>query len=170
MRQLTRALQRTAAPLGRRTVWVICSRLLQPTGRFRRRSLSLIVRPLDHAMRLPVLVAVIVGVSVSVTSCKHTPTTQAQTDWLYLGIPANEQYPDTKFRLDAKVPQAKYWRVSKIQHVSRDDYERDISAGRALFRDEHSGTQFYSTELRGDFVRHGDTRYWVTVLERKAYP
>ena len=31
--------------LGRRTVWVICSRLLQPTGRFRRRSLSFVVRP-----------------------------------------------------------------------------------------------------------------------------
>ena len=33
--------QRTAAPLGSRTVQVICQRLLQPTGRFRRRSLSL---------------------------------------------------------------------------------------------------------------------------------
>ena len=35
------ALQRTAAPLGSRTVQVIWQRLLQPTGRFRRRSLSL---------------------------------------------------------------------------------------------------------------------------------
>ena len=34
---LTRALQRTAAPLGRRTVRVICQRLLQPPGHFRRR-------------------------------------------------------------------------------------------------------------------------------------
>jgi hypothetical protein len=34
----------TAAPLGRRTVQVIWPRLLQPTGRFRRRSLSLVVR------------------------------------------------------------------------------------------------------------------------------
>jgi hypothetical protein len=32
------------APLGSRSVQVICSRLLQPTGRFRRRSLSLLVR------------------------------------------------------------------------------------------------------------------------------
>jgi hypothetical protein len=32
--------QLTAAPLGSRTVQVICPRLLQPTGRFRRRSLS----------------------------------------------------------------------------------------------------------------------------------
>jgi len=31
----------SAAPLGRRTVQVICPRLLQPTGRFRRRSLGL---------------------------------------------------------------------------------------------------------------------------------
>ena len=45
---LTRALQRTAAPLGSRTVQVICPRLLQPTGRFRRRSLSLVVdRPIS---------------------------------------------------------------------------------------------------------------------------
>lgn len=40
----TRALQRTAAPLGSWTVQLICSRPLQPTGRFRRRSLSLVVR------------------------------------------------------------------------------------------------------------------------------
>jgi len=37
----SRALQRTAAPLGTRTVRVLCQRLLQPTGRFRRRSVSL---------------------------------------------------------------------------------------------------------------------------------
>ena len=39
-----RALQRTAAPLGSWTVRVIWQRPLQPTGRFRRRSLSLVVR------------------------------------------------------------------------------------------------------------------------------
>jgi hypothetical protein len=42
----------TAAPLGSRTVQVICSRLLQPTGRSRRRSLSLVVRRLhDHDIK-----------------------------------------------------------------------------------------------------------------------
>jgi len=44
------ALQRTAAPLGSRTVQVICSRLLQPTGRFWRRSLSCVVRCRWRAM------------------------------------------------------------------------------------------------------------------------
>jgi len=39
------ARQRTAAPVGSRAVRVICQRFLQPTGRFRRRSLSLVVRP-----------------------------------------------------------------------------------------------------------------------------
>ena len=39
-------LQRTAAPPGSRKVQVICSRLVRPTGRFRRRSLSLVVRQL----------------------------------------------------------------------------------------------------------------------------
>jgi hypothetical protein len=48
---LTRALQRTAAPLGSWTVQVICQRLLQPTGRFRRRSLSLVVGPIKHDTR-----------------------------------------------------------------------------------------------------------------------
>ena len=37
-------LKRTAAPLGSRAVQIIYQRLLQPTGRFRRRSLNLIVR------------------------------------------------------------------------------------------------------------------------------
>jgi len=36
-------MERTAAPLGSRTVRVICQRLLQPTGIFRRRSLSPVV-------------------------------------------------------------------------------------------------------------------------------
>jgi hypothetical protein len=36
----------TAAPLCSRTVRIICQRLLQPTGRFRRRSLSLVVNHL----------------------------------------------------------------------------------------------------------------------------
>ena len=121
-------------------------------------------------MRLPILFAVMVGVAASGTSCKHAPTTQGKSDWLYLGIPVDEEYPGTKFHLDGYVPQDKYWRVSKVRHVSRDEYERDVAAGHALFRDEHSGTQFYSTELRGDFVRSGNRRYWVTILVRKAYP
>ena len=41
---VSRALQLTAAPLGSRTVRVICQRLLQPTGGFRRRSLTYIGR------------------------------------------------------------------------------------------------------------------------------
>src|SRR5436190_4273701 len=36
-----KTLQRTAAPLGSRAIRIICERLLQPTGRFRRGSLSL---------------------------------------------------------------------------------------------------------------------------------
>jgi hypothetical protein len=121
-------------------------------------------------MRLLSLLIVMTGVVVLSISCTHTPPTQAKSDWLYLGIPTDEHYPGTKFHLDSRVPKDKYWRVSRVSQVSRDEYERDIAAGHTLFRDEHSGTQFYSTELRGDFVRHGDTRYWVTILERKAYP
>ena len=121
-------------------------------------------------MRLLILFIVTAGIGASSTSCTHTPQTQATIDWLYLGIPVDEEYPDTRFHLDSHVPKNKYWRVSRIRHVSRDEYEGDIAAGHALFHDEHSGTRYYSTELRGDFVRIGDTRYRVTILERKAYP
>jgi hypothetical protein len=38
----SKKIQRTAATLGSRPVRIICPRLLQPTGRFRRRSLSLV--------------------------------------------------------------------------------------------------------------------------------
>ena len=121
-------------------------------------------------MKFLSLLIVMTGVAVFSISCTHTPPTQAKSEWLYLGIPADEQYPDTKHHLDSRVPKDKYWRVSRVSHVSRDEYERDIAAGHTLFRDERSGTQYYSTELRGDFVRLDDMRYWVTVLERKAYP
>ena len=66
------------------------------------------VRPLHHAMRLPILFAVMVGAAVSGTSCQHAPTTQGKSDWLYLGIPVDEEYPGTKFHLDGYVPQDKY--------------------------------------------------------------
>jgi hypothetical protein len=56
--RLTLALQRTAAPLGSRTVRIICLRLLQPTGRFRWRSLSLVdyrasIRPMKILNYIP---------------------------------------------------------------------------------------------------------------------
>jgi hypothetical protein len=121
-------------------------------------------------MRLPILFAVLVGIAVMSTSCKHAPAMQTKSDWLYLGIPVDEEYPDTQFHLDHYVPQDKYWRVSRVRHVSRDEYERDVAAGHVLFRDDLAGAVFYSTELRSDFLRHGDMRYLVTTLERKAYP
>jgi hypothetical protein len=121
-------------------------------------------------MKSLILFTVMAGVVAASTACRHAPTTQAKGDWLYLGIPADEEYPDTRFHLDSYVPQEKYWRVSRVRHVSRDVYARDIAAGHTLFRNQHSGTQFYATELSGDFLRNGDMRYWVTILERKAYP
>ena len=42
------ALRRTDAALGSQLVRVICSRLLQPTGLFRRRSLNLVVRSFQN--------------------------------------------------------------------------------------------------------------------------
>jgi hypothetical protein len=121
-------------------------------------------------MRLPISFAVLVGIAVMSTSCKHAPTMQTKSDWLYLGIPVGEEYPDTTFDLDHYVPQDKYWRVSRVRHVSKDEYERDVAAGHMLFQNDFAGALFYSTELHGDFLRHGDMRYWVTSLERNAYP
>jgi hypothetical protein len=125
---------------------------------------------IHYTMSLRVLSGVLVGIAVMGASCKHVPTTEANRDWLYLGIPADEDYPRTTFHLKDSVAREKYWRVSKVQHVSKEEYERDLSAGRALFRDQHSGIQFYSTELRHHINDHVDTWYWVMILERKAYP
>ncbi|PWT83526.1 MAG: hypothetical protein C5B58_06415 [Acidobacteria bacterium] len=128
-------------------------------------------------MKASLHLAAIIGTVALACSCKHTvPREQPrlagipQHDWLYLGIPLDEEYPDTKFHLDSYLPQRKYWRVSRVRHVSRHEYDGDLASGRMLFRDSLSGTEFYATELRGDFLQEGDTRYWVTILERKAYP
>jgi len=110
-----------------------------------------------------------IGLTALSCSSRYTAT-QSKSEWLYLGIPVDEEHPDTKFRLDSYVPQGKYWRVSRLRHVTKDQYERDIASGHMLFRDQHSGTQFYATELRGDFSRIGGIREWVTILERKAFP
>jgi hypothetical protein len=47
-----RALDR-AAPLGSGTVRIICQRLLQPTGRFRRQSLTLVIKSMQRAQTTP---------------------------------------------------------------------------------------------------------------------
>ena len=120
-------------------------------------------------MKAPVFLSAMLGMVALCCSCKHT-TTHATSEWLYLGIPADEEYPDTRFHLDSQVPEDKYWRVSRVRHLTKDEYQRDVAAGHMLFREHHSGTQFYATELRGDFIQRGDSRYWVTILERKAFP
>jgi len=120
-------------------------------------------------MKLPLLLVAMIGATALSCSCTHTAT-QAEFEWLYLGIPVDEAYPGSKFRLDGKVPQHKYWRVSRVRHVTKDEYERDIASGRMLFQDQHSGIQFYATELVGDFSRPSNgIREWVTILERKAF-
>jgi len=90
--------------------------------------------------------------------------------WAYLGIPADEEYPNSRFELDKEVPQNKYWRISKIRRVSLDEYESDVASGRAIFRILDSDRHYYATEQRGDFFQNGETRFWVTILERKVYP
>ncbi len=110
-----------------------------------------------------------IGLVALICSCTHT-STQSKSDWLYLGIPLDEEYPHTRFHLDSYVPQTKYWRVSRVRHVTKEDYERDLAAGRMLFRDTHASTLFYATEFSGDFEQSPSLRAWVTILERKAYP
>lgn len=95
---------------------------------------------------------------------------QSKSDWLYLGIPLDESYPHTKFHLDNRVPQEKYWGVSQVSHVTKNGYEADLAAGHMLFQEQHAGTQFYATESRVHLPQNNGVWYWVTILERKAYP
>jgi hypothetical protein len=95
---------------------------------------------------------------------------QTGTEFYYLGIPLHEEYPDSRFKLDPRVPPNKYWLVTKVEHVTREVFERDVSAGKAIFREQHGGTEYYTTEVTGDFSRHDGVREWVTMLKRKDYP
>jgi len=109
-------------------------------------------------------------------SSRHYASTGAQegsqpgTGLRYLGIPPDEEYPHTKFQLDDRVPRNKYFRVSRIQQVTKDQYEYDVARGRTLFRERHGDREYYATEFSGDFDQQPGVRAWVTILQRKVYP
>jgi len=88
----------------------------------------------------------------------------------YLGIPAEDEYPRTTFQSDQRVPRNKYYRVSRLSHVTKDQFERDLASGRMQFRERHGESECYATEFSGDFDQQPGVRAWVTILERKVYP
>ncbi len=110
-------------------------------------------------------------VGVLAPGCTSTPKVkQPQTGFLYLGIPVDDEYPSTAFQLDKRVPAYKYYRVTRLSHVTKDDYERDLASGRMQFRERHGGAEYYATEFSGDFEQQPGVRAWVTILQREVYP
>ncbi len=110
-------------------------------------------------------------VGVFALGCATTPkVSQPQTGFRYLGIPAEDEYPRTAFQLDKRVPAYKYYRVSRLSHVTKDQYQRDLASGRMQFRERHDGAEFYATEFSGDFEQQPGVRAWVTILQREVYP
>ena len=87
----------------------------------------------------------------------------------YLGIPDDEEYPDTRFQLDSRVP-PKYYRVSRLTHVPKYEYEQDLKQRKMLFAEQREGMEYYATEFTGDFEQGDGVRVWVAILQRKAYP
>jgi hypothetical protein len=103
--------------------------------------------------------------------CNATPKVKgAETGFRYLGLPADEEYPQTAFQLDKRVLANKYYRVSRLSHVTKDQYDHDAASGRMQFRERHGEAEFYATEFNGDFDQQSGVRAWVTILERKVYP
>jgi hypothetical protein len=120
------------------------------------------------AMRALTAIILAVVTLVFVCSCRHAAPASA-SEFRYLGIPADEEYPHTRFQLDSGVPH-KYWRVSRLSHVSESEYQQDLERGKILFAETHGGTQYYATEFTGDFEQQDGVRAWVTILQRKAHP
>ena len=91
------------------------------------------------------------------------------SEFRYLGIPDSEEYPNTSFRLESRVPE-KYYRVSRLTHVSESDFQRDLKQGKLLFPEKREGTEYYATEVSAHVEQQAGVREWVTILQRKAYP
>ena len=119
-------------------------------------------------MRAAIAIMLAVAIVGFVCSCRHA-TPASPSELRYLGIPPNEEYPHATFQLDGRVPH-KYWRVSRLSHVSESEYRRDRELGKMLFAENHEGTRYYATEFSGDFEQQDGARAWVTILQRKAYP
>jgi hypothetical protein len=104
------SLQRTAAPQGSRTVRVIWQRLLQPTGRFRRRSLSLVVRrrlTMKKKMLIFLFPAVIVAVGFLLLRRDPVSKSVKVTFLFYTNCDAqggNGWYTWAWFRIDNRSP------------------------------------------------------------------
>src|SRR5437899_2970506 len=110
-------------------------------------------------------------VGILALGCIATPKVKGpETGFRYLGIPPEEEYPQTAFQLDKGVPRNKYYRVSRVSHVTKDQYERDLGRGRMRFRERHGEAEFYATEFSGDYELQPGVRAWVTILQRKVYP
>jgi hypothetical protein len=112
-----------------------------------------------------------VVVGILAFGCMATPKVKGpEAEVPYLGIPADAEYPHTAFRLDTRVPATKYYRLSRVSHVTKDQYDRDLASGRMQFRERHGDVEFYATEFSGDFEQQPGLRASVTILQRKAYP
>jgi len=112
-----------------------------------------------------------VVVGILALGCTATPKVKGpEAEVRYLGIPADAEYPHTTFQLDKRVPATKYYRVSRVSHVTKDQYERDLASGRMQFRERHGDVEYYATEFSGDFEQQPGVRAWVTTLQRKVYP
>lgn len=143
-----------------RSLSVLCPRRLRLS-----RALACIARAVKS------LAACLLSVGILAAGCTSAPkASRAESRAYYLGIPSDEEYPQTTFQLEQCVPRNRYYRVSRLSHVTREQYERDQASGRMRFRERHGTSEFYATEFSGDFEQQPGVRAWVTILERKVYP
>lgn len=92
------------------------------------------------------------------------------TEHGYLGIPDSERYPDSTHQPITPVRERRYYTISPVETTDTEHFQKTLKFSEPLYVAKKDGYIYYSTEMRGDFVRLGDdARAWVTILRRHRY-
>jgi hypothetical protein len=116
----------------------------------------------------------ILGLAVLLVACgcRH-PDAPSPRPYQYLGLPHDVEYDSRD--LNAKEPSDPraqgYYRITRVGHVSKEQFEYEVNSGRILFPETHNGTTYYA--LKSSFhipLNAHENHDWVWVLHRRAYP
>ena len=89
--------------------------------------------------------------------------------YLYLHVPDNEEWPDSQWLPDDRVATNRYSRITRVSHVSQEQYEQDLHQGKVLFHEKHGASEYYATERAAE-AENIQRPVSSIVLERKAHP
>jgi hypothetical protein len=100
----------------------------------------------------------------------ESQTASLFTEHGYLGIPDNERYPDSAHPPIELIRERHYYAILPVETTDSQHFKRTQESSKPLYIVQKDGFIYYSTEMRGDFVRPREgLRAWVTVLQRYKY-